>query len=95
MEISQDAYRPQQVVAPVGHWVAGRALDEGAGSLDVHRPSDGARHGSVQEAGDAVVHAAVESATSALHREVEHHDVYLLYFPNQEMAYASIRYDQW
>jgi hypothetical protein len=39
--------------------------------------------------------AAVESATSALHREVEHHDVYLLYFPNQEMAYASIRYDQW
>ncbi len=63
MEISQDAYRPQQVVAPMGHWVAGRALDEGAGSLDVHRPSDGARHGSVQEAGDAVVHAAVESAT--------------------------------
>jgi hypothetical protein len=39
--------------------------------------------------------AAVEAATSALHREVEHHDVYLLYFPSQEMAYASVRYDQW
>ncbi len=39
--------------------------------------------------------AAVETATSALHREVEHHDIFLLYFPSQEMAYASIRYDQW
>ena len=39
--------------------------------------------------------AAVAAATSALHREVEHHDIYLLYFESQEMAYASIRYDQW
>jgi hypothetical protein len=38
---------------------------------------------------------AVESTTSAMHREVDYHDVYLLYFPSQEMAYASIRYDQW
>jgi hypothetical protein len=39
--------------------------------------------------------AEIETTTSALHREVEHQDVYLLYFPSQEMAYASIRYDQW
>jgi hypothetical protein len=36
--------------------------------------------------------SAIETTTSALHREVEHHDVYLLYFPSQEMAYASVRY---
>jgi hypothetical protein len=39
--------------------------------------------------------SAVAMAASALHREVEHHDVYLLYFASQEMAYASVRYDQW
>lgn len=39
--------------------------------------------------------SAIESTTSTLHREVDHHDVYLVYFPIQEMAYASIRYDQW
>jgi hypothetical protein len=39
--------------------------------------------------------SAIERTTSALHREVEHQDVYLLYFPSQEMAYASVRYDQW
>ena len=39
--------------------------------------------------------AAIETTTSALHREVEHQSVYLLYFPSQETAYASIRYDQW
>lgn len=38
---------------------------------------------------------AIEATDSALHREVDHHDVYLLYFPSQEMAYASVRYDQW
>lgn len=37
----------------------------------------------------------IETTTSALHREVQYHDVYLLYFPSREMAYASVRYDQW
>ncbi len=36
----------------------------------------------------------IETTTSVLHREVEHQDVYLLYFPSQETAYASVRYDQ-
>lgn len=39
--------------------------------------------------------AAIETTDSALHREVDHDDVYLLYFPSQEIAYASVRYDQW
>lgn len=39
--------------------------------------------------------AAIETTTSVLHREVEHQDVYLIYYPSQEMAYASVRYDQW
>jgi hypothetical protein len=39
--------------------------------------------------------STVETAASALHREVEHNDVYLLYFPAEETAYASVRYDQW
>jgi hypothetical protein len=39
--------------------------------------------------------SVIETTTSALHREVDYHDVYLLYFPSQEMAYASVRYDQW
>ena len=38
---------------------------------------------------------AIETTTSALHREVEYHDVYLIYFPRQGTAYASVRYDQW
>jgi len=38
---------------------------------------------------------SVETATSALHVVVEHRDVYLLYFPTQEIAYASVRYEQW
>ena len=37
----------------------------------------------------------IETATSALYREVEYHDVYLLYFPSQETVYASVQYDQW
>ena len=39
--------------------------------------------------------ASVQTATSALHREVEHCDVYLLYFPIAETAYASVQYEQW
>ena len=39
--------------------------------------------------------ASIETAASALHTVVEHNDVYLLYFPTQEMAYASVRYAQW
>jgi len=39
--------------------------------------------------------AAVETAASALHRELDHHDVFLLCFPSEEIAYASVRYDEW
>jgi hypothetical protein len=38
---------------------------------------------------------ALESTKSVLHREFENQDVYLVYFPSQEMAYASVRYGQW
>ena len=38
---------------------------------------------------------AIELASSVLHGEVEDNDVNLLYFPNEEMAYASILYAQW
>lgn len=38
---------------------------------------------------------ALESATWVLHREIEHQDVYLVYYPGQESAYASVRYEQW
>jgi len=38
---------------------------------------------------------AIQSATMALHREVEHCDVFLLYFPEEQRAYATVRYDQW
>ena len=39
--------------------------------------------------------ASIQTATSALHCEVEHCDVYLIYFPNEEAAYASVQYEQW
>lgn len=39
--------------------------------------------------------AEIETTDSALHRKVEYHDVFLIYMPSQEMAYASVRYDQW
>jgi hypothetical protein len=38
---------------------------------------------------------AVEDSKSALHRQVDYHDVYLLYLPAEQTAYASVRYDQW
>jgi len=38
---------------------------------------------------------AIVTASSALHREVDHQDVYLLYFPAEETAYASVLYAQW
>lgn len=37
----------------------------------------------------------IELAKSALYREIEYQDVYLLYFPNEEMAYGSVQYAQW
>jgi hypothetical protein len=37
----------------------------------------------------------IETTAPALHREVKSNVVFLLYFPNLEMAYASVRYDQW
>jgi hypothetical protein len=38
---------------------------------------------------------AILSATTVLHREVDHCDVFLLYFPDEQRAYATVRYDQW
>lgn len=37
----------------------------------------------------------IATAKAALHREVQHQDVYLIYLPSREMAYASVRYEQW
>ena len=31
----------------------------------------------------------------ALHRNVEYEDLFLLYFPDEQRAYATLRYDQW
>ena len=39
--------------------------------------------------------SAIQSATMALHREVDYADVFLLYFPDEQRAYATVRYDQW
>ena len=39
--------------------------------------------------------SSIEMAKSALYREIKYQDVYLLYFPSEEMAYGSIRYAQW
>jgi hypothetical protein len=39
--------------------------------------------------------AEIETATSALHREVQRQGVYLIYYPDSEMAYASVLYEQW
>lgn len=38
---------------------------------------------------------AVADATSALHKEIDHHDVLVHYDLATESAYASVRYDQW
>ncbi len=38
---------------------------------------------------------AIQSASTAMYREVEHCDVFLLYFPEEQRAYATVRYDQW
>lgn len=39
--------------------------------------------------------SAIETTATALSREVDNQQVYLLYFPRQEMAYASVQYDEW
>lgn len=59
---STQAFAPQPVRVPPGHWVGGRALDDGIAAIAVLRPSDGAQHGEVTEAGPAVVQAAVAAA---------------------------------
>ncbi|HYF20711.1 MAG TPA: aldehyde dehydrogenase family protein [Ramlibacter sp.] len=55
-------YLPTDITPPTGHWIAGRSLDDGTAAIDVLRPSDGALHGTVLEAGPSVVHAAVTAA---------------------------------
>lgn len=39
--------------------------------------------------------ATMESAKSALHCEVDHGDVYLFYFGDEERAYVVVHYEQW
>lgn len=39
--------------------------------------------------------AAIETTNSVLHSIVQNCDVYLIYFPKEEKAYASVQYDQW
>ena len=38
--------------------------------------------------------SSIETTTKSLYREVEHNDVYLLYFPSSETTYVSVRYEQ-
>ena len=38
---------------------------------------------------------AVAEANSALHKEIDHHDILVYYDVATESAYASVRYDQW
>lgn len=59
---ARQSFGPGDVGVPTGHWVGGRALDDGIAAIAVQRPSDGAPHGEVTEAGPAVVNAAVASA---------------------------------
>lgn len=39
--------------------------------------------------------ASIQTVTSALHCKVDYSDVYLLYFPTEEIAYISVQYEQW
>ena len=39
--------------------------------------------------------ASIQTAESALRCEVDHSDMYLLYFANEETAYVSVQYEQW
>lgn len=59
-------FNPGEVAVPQGHLIAGCLREEGDGSLDVRRPSDGKRHGAIPLAGEAVVDDAVQSAQAAL-----------------------------
>src|SRR5947208_13788283 len=56
------SFDPAGVAVPPGHWIAGRSVDDGVGAVEVRRPSDGALHGTVPEAGAGVVHLAVNAA---------------------------------
>ncbi|MEI7776360.1 MAG: hypothetical protein WCK17_16475 [Verrucomicrobiota bacterium] len=38
---------------------------------------------------------AILSAETAMYRQVGHFDVFLLYFPDEQRAYAAVRYDAW
>jgi hypothetical protein len=37
----------------------------------------------------------ITEGKTVLHREVKYSDVYLIYFPNEEKAYVTVRYPQW
>jgi aldehyde dehydrogenase (NAD+) len=77
-----DAYVAADVAVPVGHWIGGRAVDDGIGVLEVRRASDGTVHGAVAEAGAALVDrdaerlARLESVVSSRpHHEARGADV--------------------
>ena len=37
----------------------------------------------------------IREAKTVLHREVKYSDVYVIYFPNEERAYVTVRYPRW
>ncbi|MGF6779782.1 aldehyde dehydrogenase family protein [Paraburkholderia sp. GAS334] len=60
-----DSFDPAQVVVRQGHFIGGEYVDEGAGRIDVARPSDGVIYASVPRADAALVDRAVDNAWQA------------------------------
>ena len=59
------AFRPEDVAVPRGHLINGRGHEGGAAAIEVCRPSDGLKHGSVPNATSVEVGAAVRAAAGA------------------------------
>jgi aldehyde dehydrogenase (NAD+) len=59
------AFRPEDVAVPRGHLIGGRVHEGGAAAIEVRRPSDGLKHGSVPHATSVEVDAAVRAAAGA------------------------------
>lgn len=58
-------FDPGSVALPLGHFIGGKRLQDGQGSIAVSRPSDGLALGEIPEAGEAMVNAAVTDAAHA------------------------------
>lgn len=55
-------YDPATISAPAYHVIGAGRITAGAATIDVRRPSDGARHGEIPEAGKGEVDLAVDAA---------------------------------